>query len=127
MKRTTQYISILLLGLILINAFSITLVKVHYELNKDFIIANYCVNVDVPELKCEGKCHLNESLEALSEKNTNSEAPITNNLNFISTEFFTSGNDFSSFEELVINTFHSTYSNHYTFLSLTSIDKPPFS
>ena len=30
----------------------------YYELNIDYIIENYCVNTDKPELQCNGKCHL---------------------------------------------------------------------
>jgi len=34
----------------------------HYELNKDYIAANFCENKDKPELHCYGKCHLDKQL-----------------------------------------------------------------
>ena len=30
----------------------------YYELNIDYIIENYCVNKEKPQLQCNGKCHL---------------------------------------------------------------------
>ena len=35
----------------------------YYELNLDYIVANYCVNKDKPELKCNGKCYLMQHLQ----------------------------------------------------------------
>lgn len=36
---------------------SVSLVS-YYESNKEFIIENFCVNKEKPQLKCDGKCHL---------------------------------------------------------------------
>lgn len=30
-----------------------------YELNKEYITKNYCVNIDEPALMCSGKCYVN--------------------------------------------------------------------
>jgi hypothetical protein len=35
----------------------------NYELRKDFIIKNYCVNKNRPELHCDGKCYLAQELK----------------------------------------------------------------
>lgn len=37
----------------------------YYELNIDYIIKNYCVNKDKPEMHCNGKCYLNKQLNKL--------------------------------------------------------------
>ena len=34
-----------------------------YELRKDFIIKNYCVNKNRPEMHCDGKCYLAKQLK----------------------------------------------------------------
>lgn len=48
--------------IIILSFLSITFQKVVlfsvYQVNKDFIIENYCVNKEKPELECDGKCHL---------------------------------------------------------------------
>ncbi|GGI57196.1 hypothetical protein GCM10011444_15050 [Winogradskyella haliclonae] len=35
----------------------------YYQLNIDYIIETYCVNVDKPKLQCNGKCHLAKSVD----------------------------------------------------------------
>lgn len=35
----------------------------YFQLNIDYIIETYCVNKEVPELKCNGKCHLAKQLQ----------------------------------------------------------------
>ncbi len=39
------------------------LIFADYELRKDFIIKNYCINKSRPELHCDGKCYLAKQLE----------------------------------------------------------------
>lgn len=47
----------------LLNTWGLTLVQVHYELNKEFITKYYCINTEKKSLQCEGKCYLKTSLE----------------------------------------------------------------
>lgn len=35
----------------------------NYELRKDFIINNYCVNKNRPEMHCDGKCYLAKQIK----------------------------------------------------------------
>lgn len=39
-----------------------------HELNKAYIIENFCINKDKPELKCDGKCYLMQRMKAEKEK-----------------------------------------------------------
>jgi len=39
-----------------------------YQINKDFIVANFCENESKPEMKCEGKCHMKKQLEKEDKK-----------------------------------------------------------
>jgi hypothetical protein len=50
---------------------SITLLA--YELNKDFIAKNLCVNKMKPKLHCNGKCHLMKELKKEEKRNENPE------------------------------------------------------
>lgn len=45
----------------------------YYELNIDYIIQTYCVNVDKPELQCNGKCHLAKQLQLETDTNQDSD------------------------------------------------------
>ncbi|WP_052503504.1 hypothetical protein [Lacinutrix sp. Hel_I_90] len=37
----------------------------YFELNIDYIIENYCVNKEKPQLQCNGKCHLAKQLASV--------------------------------------------------------------
>lgn len=39
-----------------------------YELNKAYIIENFCVNTDKPMMNCDGKCYLADQMRAQKEK-----------------------------------------------------------
>lgn len=43
------------------------LIKLSYDLNKDFIAQTFCENRDKPELDCCGKCYLEKELVASQE------------------------------------------------------------
>ncbi|MCP9755562.1 hypothetical protein EGI26_10380 [Lacihabitans sp. CCS-44] len=101
------------------------LIFADYELRKDFIIKNYCVNKSLPELHCDGKCYLAKQLEKAEQEDKKQatgnfitkllsfESEIKANLftdfflqkpflvkenpNFIYSEFFSSKNAFSFF------------------------------
>ena len=54
-----------------------TMVFTNYEINKTAYIENFCENTAVPELQCNGKCHLSEQFVDLTD---NSNEPIINYL-----------------------------------------------
>ncbi|WP_375237883.1 hypothetical protein [Aurantibacter sp.] len=56
----------------------------YFQLNIDYIVDTYCVNKDVPELKCNGKCHLTKQLTVTPTNSTNETAV----LNTISEAFY---------------------------------------
>ncbi len=53
---------VLLLG-VLLQTCSKQLIYTDYLVNKDFVASVLCVNKDVPENHCEGKCHLKKQLD----------------------------------------------------------------
>ncbi len=45
-------------------------IVVYYELNKEYITEQYCVNKDKPEMDCCGKCYLSKQLNKADEPPT---------------------------------------------------------
>jgi hypothetical protein len=64
MKAFQQIGAILVIGLFFIKSMVAPILFLDYEIRKDFIIQNYCVNKDRPELHCDGKCYLAKRIEA---------------------------------------------------------------
>lgn len=48
----------LMTGLILVHLSKYAIIMSWYNLNKEAITNKYCVNIDKPVLKCNGKCHI---------------------------------------------------------------------
>ena len=74
MKMTLQILSIILIGLVLINSTKSSLVYTYYKLDPVGFIENLCENNDKPELQCNGKCQLKKVAESTSK---DSEEPIS--------------------------------------------------
>ncbi|MGV3538862.1 MAG: hypothetical protein ACO1OQ_03575 [Rufibacter sp.] len=60
MKRT---VTILLLAVMLTQAFSKVFVLLDYQANKEFITKFLCINREKPQLHCNGKCYLMQKLK----------------------------------------------------------------
>ncbi|AWW00713.1 hypothetical protein [Arcticibacterium luteifluviistationis] len=60
-----------LLTLLLVKAMVVPAIFFNYELRKDFIIENFCVNKERPELNCDGQCYLAKQLKAAQEHDEN--------------------------------------------------------
>ncbi|NBA85345.1 hypothetical protein GVN16_06205 [Emticicia sp. CRIBPO] len=57
-----------LIGLMLTKTMIVPVLFLDYELRKDFIIKNYCVNKNRPEMHCDGKCYLAKRIKSAEEK-----------------------------------------------------------
>lgn len=68
MNKLNQIAAVFLLSLLLVKILIVPAIFVNYELRKDFIIENYCVNKERPELKCDGKCYLAKQIKAAEQK-----------------------------------------------------------
>ncbi|MBD0402338.1 hypothetical protein IC221_13095 [Flammeovirga sp. EKP202] len=55
-------------GVILFNAFSVSLLKLDLELQRDFIEEVFCINKDKPKMSCHGQCFINKELKKESDK-----------------------------------------------------------
>ena len=91
----------------------------YFQLNIDSIIEKYCVNKDVPQLSCNGKCHLAKQLQTTRTNDDGSPA-ITTLADSFFPVFFESSEiiDFSStciIQKRVTSSWHNDY--HFDFTS----------
>lgn len=63
-----QWISLGLLGLMLIKVWVIPLLYLDFEIRRDYIVKNLCVNRNRPMMHCDGKCYLAKKIAALDEQ-----------------------------------------------------------
>ena len=101
---------------------------VNYELRKDYIIKNYCVNKSRPEMHCDGKCYLAKQIQKAEQED---EKQATNNFisKLLSLEVVQKKPLFSnyfpakSFREKSIQNFQ--YKNRISHLHAFSFFHPP--
>lgn len=64
-----RQITLVVLSLsLIVKSFVVPFICLDYELRKEFIIKNYCVNKNRPELHCDGKCFLAKKIKAQTDK-----------------------------------------------------------
>jgi hypothetical protein len=66
----------LLITLLLTQTFSKWVLVIEYNLNRDFIAKNLCINKTLPKLNCKGKCQVMKRLA--QEQNQNSSNKTSN-------------------------------------------------
>ena len=52
----------------MLNSMVYSVIQGSYELNKAYIIENFCINKDKSMMNCDGKCYLAQQLKAQKEK-----------------------------------------------------------
>tara|TARA_R110000823_G_scaffold86994_7_gene194215 strand:- start:250 stop:591 length:342 start_codon:yes stop_codon:yes gene_type:complete len=101
---------------------------VDYIINYDYISTQLCENIEKPELKCNGKCHLAKELAKASEieKPLNSDKK-QNTKHEIEVLFCESITNFNSakFLNFELNENISFYQNFYTSVVFSSLFHPP--
>lgn len=63
-----QWIAMCLLTLMLVKAWVLPLLYLDFEIRRDYIVANLCVNRDKPIMLCNGKCYLTKRVKDAREK-----------------------------------------------------------
>lgn len=108
----------------MLNSMVYSVIQGSYELNKAYIIENFCINKDKPMMNCDGKCYLAEQMRAQKEKQD------ANSIYKFSTDFgiYISVPDL---EQAYSRTFVSTnklitaYSEPFLTLLVREVIKPP--
>ena len=98
----------------------------YHEINLDYIIENFCINKEKPELKCNGKCHLAKQLQVVSKNDKNSDIVVN-----ISASFYPIY--FSEYQNVLFKTPFfindvtpsSIYKDNYIFTFVSNHFKPP--
>ena len=97
---------------------------IDYILRYDYISKVLCINKDIPEMRCNGKCHLSQQLRkaAEDEKNRPFTPPKIELKDYPVSEVTLLAEDVlnTSIRELV-----DIYINHYQFLRPQDIFRPP--
>jgi len=55
---------------VLLQSFGQMIILINFKINQEYIARVLCENKDKPEMKCNGKCHLNKQLKADEQKQT---------------------------------------------------------
>ncbi|MCA0365722.1 MAG: hypothetical protein LCH67_16900 [Bacteroidetes bacterium] len=128
MEKSKKILSITLLIALAIKLLMAPAIFLDYQLRKDFIIKNYCVNKNRPEMHCDGKCYLAKQLKKAQEKE---EKQATNDFltKFFGIEGFTKTVNFKNYFGQI--TYFSRSEKNYFYLDnaistdYTSIFHPP--
>lgn len=122
MKFGAIIISTLLSLLVLSNSLTVSLTYAHYELDPIGFIKNYCININQPELECNGKCQLKKVSETHSD-DTNTPTSIINFEELLMV--FNTSSDYYLFSKLPKSKLHIVYENLYEYLSYSDCFHPP--
>ena len=75
-----RFIACLLIAALVSANFSRLFVYAGFELNRNYIAAHLCENVNKPWLRCDGKCYFIKKLKQTEEKEKNDERQSQKNL-----------------------------------------------
>ena len=122
MNRQQNIFTYILITAMIWNVLYVPLTYAYYYADQSDFIAQFCDNIDKPEMKCDGKCHLKE----VTEKNaTNDKAPSKMLLSKSVVLFVQENKDINFGITVYKKTKKSKYCNLYTYLSTYSLFHPP--
>ncbi|MFC5282078.1 hypothetical protein [Pedobacter alpinus] len=117
-----RFICIFLVILMGISTFTRLFYFAGYEINKDYIAKVLCINKNVPELNCNGKCFLSKKIAEAEKKEQsaerNTQKDITQQVMLISTFNFL-------FKDTQTTILQKEYLNNYSLLNYSSFFQPP--
>ncbi len=120
-----KVVAILLSLIILSGACKELITYAQFHINKDFIVNNFCVNLNKPETKCGGTCYLKKSLienQAQEERIPNQAKEKESSIDLLPISKSKSvNNDFSEH----LNKNDQYFINNYSFSYLKEIFQPP--
>ncbi|MBE9490765.1 MAG: hypothetical protein IMY67_10765 [Bacteroidetes bacterium] len=122
MNRYKGLFSLILVTALLWNIFHVAITYGYYYVDQSGFIAQFCVNIEKPELECNGKCHLKNVAEKDS---TNDKAPLKM-ITSKDVPFFIQEKEKLEFGYITYNKKPiKKYRNLYSFLSEYSLYQPP--
>jgi hypothetical protein len=94
---------------------------IEYKLNKEFIAKNLCENRNKPQMKCEGKCHLQKQLQKTAGNETQGK---TENKDKVEDVIFTSVKKIN-FSDETAQAFYRVKVSSYSHTAFSAIFHPP--
>ncbi len=115
---------IFLCAVLMLNGMVYSVIQGSYELNKAYIVENFCVNKDKPMMNCDGKCYLAQQMKEAKEKRD------ANATHKFSSDFgvYIPASALDQFYATSVSDFYepvSSYSEPITFFVFQEINKPP--
>ena len=101
---------------------------VEFTTNNKAFTEKYCTNKTKPELKCNGKCHLNKEIKKISESNKPLQSEKSENRNFpIEILFYQETKIFHSLFSFLVKdkTINAFYLNKYNPIFTNKLFHPP--
>ena len=122
MYRHRNTFSVILIIAMLWNVFYASYTYAYYFIDQEGFVAEYCVNIDKPEMKCNGKCHLKE----VSKKDANNDKDPSNVTLTKELTLFVKEREKIEFGFIVyVKKEIKSYSNLYSYLSEYALYHPP--
>ncbi|GAB3502962.1 hypothetical protein [Emticicia fontis] len=125
MGNFKQIGTLMLCGLLFMRVMLAPIIFFSYEFNKTYIIENYCINKNRPQLHCDGKCYLAQQLQAAQEKEENQSKIVVYKLWL---EIFYQASDITDKQPIKLTIHQSQnylYQNNYHHSRIFSLFKPP--
>lgn len=119
-----RMVSGILLFLLLFQSFYPLTIIGHYYANRTYIASTLCINIDKPQLQCNGKCYLSKKLEKAREQEKQSEGftDKTELLPYIVTAVYHASEPLNVSS---LNTIPAYHPENYAFEKLDSFFHPP--
>ena len=122
MYRYRNTFSVILIIAMLWNVFYASYTYAYYFIDQEGFVAEYCVNTDKPEMKCNGKCHLKE----VSKKDANNDKAPSNVILTKELTLFVQEKEKIDFGFIVYTKKQiNYYYNLYSYLSEYALYHPP--
>lgn len=100
-------------------------VVAYYETHINEIVEKYCVNKELPQLKCNGQCHLAKQLKATQNTDSDQEAMLDVSFAFYPVFYQNISNTSIAILKYSNSNNNFLYSESYQFLESYSFFKPP--
>lgn len=115
-----------LCGLLMLRVMVAPIVYLEYEFNKEYIIKNYCINKNRPQLHCDGKCYLAKKLRDAQDKDER-QSKISA-IRFLLEVYQSCQNcfkDLNTTKAFIDKILQYAYSESFSKTTITSIFRPP--
>lgn len=127
-KIYLHFFSVVIIVSMFFQTMKFSYLVVEFTTNNKAFTEKYCANKTKPELKCNGKCHLNKEIKKTSESNKPLQSEKSENRNFpIEILFYQETKIFHSLVSFIVKdrTINAFYLNRYNPIFTNKLFHPP--